>query len=69
MATIIIISLLIGLIAGIFGGILGTGGGAITYSLNSAIDITAATLLALTAVFTAPLGARSTHYFRAQHPE
>ena len=42
-----------------------TSADAITYSLNSAIDITAATLLVLTSVFTASLGARSTHYFRA----
>jgi multisubunit Na+/H+ antiporter MnhG subunit len=69
MATTIIISLLIGLTTGIFGGILSTGGGAITYSLNSAIDITAATLLTLTFLFTAPFGAHSIHYFRAQHPE
>jgi len=53
------------LVALVFTGI----GGAITYSLNSVIDITAVTLLTLTALFTAPLGARSTHYFRAQHPE
>jgi hypothetical protein len=32
--------------------------GAITYSLNASIDFTAAALLALTAVLTAPLGAR-----------
>ena len=35
--------------------------GAITYAANGAIDITAAVLLALTAVFTAPLGARYAH--------
>lgn len=33
-------------------------GGAITYALNGAIDIKAAALLALTAIVTAPLGAR-----------
>jgi uncharacterized membrane protein YfcA len=45
------------LVALVFTGI----GGSITYALNGAIDITAAALLALTAVFTAPLGARSTN--------
>ena len=38
------------LVALVFTGI----GGSITYALNGAIDITAAALLALTAVFTAP---------------
>ncbi len=42
------------LVALVFTGI----GGAITYSLNGAIDFTAAALLAVTAVLTAPLGAR-----------
>ena len=42
------------LLALVFTGI----GGAITYSLNSAIDFTAAALLALTAVITSPIGAR-----------
>ena len=42
------------LLALVFTGI----GGAITYALNGAIDIKAAALLALTAVFTTPLGAR-----------
>ena len=42
------------LVALVFTGI----SGAITYALNGAIDIKAAVLLALTAVFTAPLGAR-----------
>jgi hypothetical protein len=45
------------LVALIFTGI----SGAITYALNGTIDITAAVLLALTAVFTAPLGARYAH--------
>jgi hypothetical protein len=45
------------LVALVFTGI----SGAITYALNGAIDITAAVLLALTAVFTAPLGARYAH--------
>jgi len=45
------------LVALIFTGI----SGAITYASNGAIDITAAVLLALTAVFTAPLGARYAH--------
>jgi len=45
------------LVALVFTGI----SGAITYSLNGAIDITAAVLLALTAVFTAPFGARYAH--------
>ncbi len=45
------------LVALIFTGISGT----ITYALNGAIDITAAVLLALTAVFIAPLGARYAH--------
>ncbi|KQC11767.1 MAG: permease [Smithella sp. SDB] len=42
------------LVALVFTGI----GGATTYALHSAVDFTAAILLALTAVFTAPLGAR-----------
>ncbi len=42
------------LLALVFTGI----GGATTYALHGAVDFTAATLLALTAVFTAPLGAR-----------
>jgi len=42
------------LVALVFTGI----GGATTYALHGAVDFTAATLLALTAVFTAPLGAR-----------
>jgi uncharacterized membrane protein YfcA len=45
------------LVALVFTGI----SGAITYALNGAIDIPAAVLLALTAVFTAPLGARYAH--------
>lgn len=45
------------LVALIFTGISGT----ITYALNGAIDITAAVLLAITAVFTAPFGARYAH--------
>ncbi len=45
------------LVALVFTGI----GGSITYALNGAIDITAAVLLALTAVVTAPLGARYAH--------
>jgi hypothetical protein len=36
-------------------------GGAITYAVNGTIDIQAAALLALTAMCTAPLGARYTH--------
>jgi len=42
------------LVALVFTGI----GGAITYASNGSVDIAAAALLALTAVFTAPLGAR-----------
>jgi len=42
------------LLALVFTGI----GGAVTYALNGAIDFTAATLLALTAVITSPIGAR-----------
>lgn len=42
------------LVALVFTGI----GGAITYSIHGTIDIKAAVLLALTAIFTAPLGAR-----------
>ena len=42
------------LIALVFTGI----GGAITYASNGSVDMTAAVLLAVTAVFTAPLGAR-----------
>ena len=45
------------LVALVFTGI----SGAITYALNDAINITAAVLLALTAIFTAPLGARYAH--------
>ena len=45
------------LVALVFTGI----SGAITYALNDAINITAAVLLALTAVFTAPLGAHYAH--------
>ena len=45
------------LVALVFTGI----GGAITYSMNGSVDFTAAVLLALTAVLTAPLGARYSH--------
>jgi uncharacterized membrane protein YfcA len=45
------------LVALVFTGISGT----ITYALNGALDITAAVLLAITAVFTAPFGARYAH--------
>ena len=45
------------LVALVFTGI----SGSITYALNGAIDITAAVLLALTAIFTAPLGAHYAH--------
>lgn len=42
-------------------------GGSITYALNGAIDIMAAGLLALTAVITAPLGARYAHVLSEKH--
>jgi uncharacterized protein len=45
------------LVALVFTGI----SGAITYTLNGAIDITAAALIAVPAIFTAPLGARYAH--------
>jgi len=45
------------LVALVFTGI----GGSITYALNGAIDITAAALLAPTAIITAPFGARYAH--------